>query len=204
MTSKLADQSSRQRFIEQNAHRRSEPRVPAPTCGTSRLGSRRGCVALASCSLMALLVPRGAAGSQTTPAAQPRIEQVPHRITQHVEAVHTIVRHSPGHSASHGACSMNRRPSRLSIPPQLGTLTGSPNPRKLKLASARMTPPTLMLKTMISGATMLGRTWRTRTCRVGEPTARAARKKSFSLVATTAPLTTREPPTPPARSPAPR
>ena len=42
----------------------------------------------------------------------------------------------PGHIASRGAISMNWRPSRLSMPPQLGTVVGSPNPRKLNDASA--------------------------------------------------------------------
>ena len=41
-------------------------------------------------------------------------------------------------------------------PPQLGTFTGSPKPRKLKLASAMMTLPTLMLKMTISGAAIVG------------------------------------------------
>ena len=71
----------------------------------------------------------------------------------------TIVRHSPGHSASRGATSMNSRPSRLSIPPQLGTEIGRPNPRKLSAASLMITPPTLMVKMMITGAAILGRTW---------------------------------------------
>ena len=93
---------------------------------------------------------------------------------------------------------MNRRPSRLSIPPQLGTWIDSPNSRNLSDASARITPPMLMLKITISGATMLGSTCRTNTSVVGAPSALAARKKSFSLVATTAPRTTLEPPTPPA------
>ena len=68
----------------------------------------------------------------------------------------TIVRHSPGHSASRGATSMNSRPSRLSIPPQLGTEIGRPNPRKLSAASLIITAPTLMVKMMMIGAAMLG------------------------------------------------
>ena len=41
----------------------------------------------------------------------------------------TTVSATPGHIASRGAISMNWRPSRLSMPPQLGTVVGSPNPR---------------------------------------------------------------------------
>ena len=57
---------------------------------------------------------------------------------------------------------MNSRPSRLSIPPQLGTEIGSPNPKKLSAASLIITPPTLIVKMMITGAAILGRTWRMR------------------------------------------
>ena len=71
---------------------------------------------------------------------------------------------------------MYLRPSRLSMPPQLGTFTDSPKPRKLKLGSAMMTLPTLMLKMTISGAAMLGSTWRTRIQRRRAPAASAAWK----------------------------
>ena len=57
----------------------------------------------------------------------------------------TTVRHRPGHTASRGAISMYLRPSRLSMPPQLGTVVGSPNPRKLNDASLITTAPMLML-----------------------------------------------------------
>jgi transposase InsO family protein len=40
---------------------------------------------------------------------------------------------------------MYRHPSRLSIPPQLGMVGGSPKPRKLREASAIITPPTVLL-----------------------------------------------------------
>ena len=59
-------------------------------------GSSMRYLALASCSLMAQLDRRGAAGSQTPPAAQPRIEQVSHGITQHVETVHHDRQAQPG------------------------------------------------------------------------------------------------------------
>ena len=84
------------------------------------------------------------------------------------------VRNRPGHSASRGASSMYLRPSWLSMPPQLGTFTGRPKSRKLKLASAMITLPTLMLKITISGAAMFGSTGRTRIRRRRAPAASAA------------------------------
>ena len=63
----------------------------------------------------------------------------------------TMVRHRPGQIASRGAISMYWRPSRLSIPPQLGTPAGRPNPRKLREASA-----TMMLPMEIEKITMIG------------------------------------------------
>jgi hypothetical protein len=62
------------------------------------------------------------------------------------------------------------------MPPQLGISGGRPYPRKLREASAIITPPMLMEKMMMTGAIILGRTWRTRIWRVGVPTALAARK----------------------------
>ena len=53
-----------------------------------------------------------------------------------------MVRQKPGQNASRGAISMYLRPSLLSMPPQLGTSGGRPNPRKLKEASATMFAPT--------------------------------------------------------------
>ena len=63
-----------------------------------------------------------------------------------------MVRKIPDHIASHGATCMYLRPSRLSRPPQLGTLKGSPKPRKLSDASVMMTVPMVMLKIMMMGA----------------------------------------------------
>ena len=71
---------------------------------------------------------------------------------------------------------MNSRPSRLSIPPQLGTEIGSPNPKKLSAASLMITAPTLMVKMMMTGAAMLGRTWRMRVRHLVLPIASAAWK----------------------------
>ena len=67
-----------------------------------------------------------------------------------------MVRHTPGHSARCGAISMYCRPSRLSMPPQLGMSGGRPKPRKLSAASDMITPPTLMLKMMMIGAAIEG------------------------------------------------
>ena len=50
-----------------------------------------------------------------------------------------MVRKIPGHIASHGATCMYLRPSRLSRPPQLGTLKGSP----IKEVRKRATPASL-------------------------------------------------------------
>ena len=69
---------------------------------------------------------------------------------------------------------MNSRPSRLSIPPQLGTEIGRPNPRKLSAASLMITAPTLMVNTMMIGAPILGRTWRTSVRHLVLPIASAA------------------------------
>ena len=79
-------------------------------------------------------------------AAQPGIEQVADRVAEHVEAVHHHRERHPGHIARRGAISMNWRPSRLSIPPQLGTVVGRPKPRKLRLDSAMMMPPMVIEK----------------------------------------------------------
>ena len=68
------------------------------------------------------------------------------------------------------------RPSRLSMPPQLGMSGGRPKPRKLSAASDMITPPTLMLKMMMIGAAMLGSTWRSSERRRELPIACAAWK----------------------------
>ena len=79
---------------------------------------------------------------------------------------------TPGHTASHGADSMNWRPSRLSMLPQSGADESIPKPRKLSEAAARMLPPTLTEKMMMTGGNRLGTG--VRVC--GEPIARAASK----------------------------
>ena len=58
------------------------------------------------------------------------------------------------------------RPSRLSIVPQLGTSGGSPKPRKLRLASAMIAQPIVMLV----------HTWRSSVRYDGLPMACAASK----------------------------
>ena len=87
---------------------------------------------------------------------------------------------------------MYLRPSRLSNPPQLGVLTGSPNPRKLREASAIITVPMVMLKMMMAGGKILGSTWRIRILHWEQPNALAASKYTFSLTPITAPRMTRE------------
>ena len=66
------------------------------------------------------------------------------------------------------------RPSRLSMPPQLGIWSGRPKPRKLNDASVMITAPMLMLKMTIIGAAILGSTWRTSVFPVEQPITAAA------------------------------
>ncbi|MFC1958124.1 sensor histidine kinase [Chloroflexota bacterium] len=51
---------------------------------------------------------------------------------------------------------MYLRPLSLSIPPQLGSGGGMPNPRKLMVASAKMAEPTVIVNRIIMGAITLG------------------------------------------------
>ena len=138
-------------------------------------------------------------GTQTTHTAlQPGIEQVSERITEHIQTVYTTtVRQRPGQIASHGANSMNRRPSLLSMPPHVATSGGRPKPRKLSEASAMMTPPMVTVKVMIMGAMMLGSTWRKMVLAALAPNASAAWRYIFSLTPMTALRAMREPPMPP-------
>ena len=87
----------------------------------------------------------------------------------------TSVRHAPGQNASHGATSMNWRPSWLSRPPQVGISRGSPNPRKLIEASLIITPPIVMLNPMMMMGTMLGTTCLRNVLHLSVPIASAAR-----------------------------
>ena len=94
-----------------------------------------------------------------------RDERVLHRVGMNSSSLGQIsatamVRKSPGHMANQGATCMYRRPSRLSRPPQLGTLSGNPKPRKLSEASVMMTAPMVMLKMTMMGASTFGSTWR--------------------------------------------
>ena len=108
----------------------------------------------------------------------------------------TIASDRPGQIASSGARSMNRRPSRLSMPPQLGCGGGMPKPRKLIVDSLRITAPSEMVNTTITGGQTCGRTWRSRMRQVPAPTARAASTYAFCLVLSTTPRTVRMLPMP--------
>ncbi|MBA7689503.1 hypothetical protein ES703_98011 [subsurface metagenome] len=81
----------------------------------------------------------------------------------------------------------------LGIPPQLGSGGGMPKPRKLRAASVRITPGTVVEKRIIMGAIILGRMCRVSILRVGQPIATAASTYTFSLMAITALLTSLEP-----------
>ena len=76
---------------------------------------------------------------------------------------------------------MYLRPSQLSIPPQVGSGGGTPNPRKLIIASVRIAFPTFRLKMTISGAIIFGKICRLSVFEVGEPIARAASTYTFSF-----------------------
>ena len=82
-------------------------------------------------------------------------------------------------NASRGAISMNSRPSRLSMPPQLETEIGRPNPRKLKDAWVTIAPPMLMLDMMLTTGMILGKTCRISDLILELPVAIAARKCRF-------------------------
>jgi hypothetical protein len=62
----------------------------------------------------------------------------------------------------------------LSMPPQAGAGGGTPKPRKLSAASARMALPRPSVAMTMIGATTLGRMWRSTTRRCPAPSARAA------------------------------
>jgi hypothetical protein len=64
----------------------------------------------------------------------------------------------PGHNAIQGAWNIYVRASPLSIPPQLGFGGGIPKPRKLKPASARIVPGIDIVKIIMIGARILGKT----------------------------------------------
>ena len=68
-----------------------------------------------------------------------------------------MVMQRPGASASHGARYMNERPEPDSMPPQVGAGGGTPRPRKARPDSARITAPTRVVNSTITGAITLGR-----------------------------------------------
>ena len=65
------------------------------------------------------------------------------------------------------------RPSAMMLP-QVGVSGGMPTPRNDRIASIRMAEAAMKVPCTISGATVLGRTWRTSSSGVGVPTAMAA------------------------------
>ncbi len=65
------------------------------------------------------------------------------------------------------------RPSAMMLP-QVGVSGGMPMPRKDRIASIRMAEPQMKVPCTISGAMVLGSTWRTSSVGVGVPTVMAA------------------------------
>ncbi|GAI62196.1 unnamed protein product [marine sediment metagenome] len=92
---------------------------------------------------------------------------------------------------------INSRPLPLSMPPQLGAGGGMPKPRKLRLASVRMTPGTVKEKLTIAGDRILGRICRIIILWVEQPIAAAACTYTFSLMAIVVLLANLEPVMPP-------
>src|SRR5437879_2452318 len=89
----------------------------------------------------------------------------------------------PGKMARYGAVSRLRRPSPLSIPPQVGVGGGVPRPRKLRAASMTMALPSQTVAMTRIGAKTFGSTWR-RTIRAGDaPEASAASTNVGCLMA---------------------
>jgi hypothetical protein len=103
---------------------------------------------------------------------------------------------TPGHKPIHGAISINVLPGPLIIPPQLGVGGGIPNPRKLKLASDKITTPIFVEKRIIIEAVIFRNIWRVSILHVEQPMTCAADMYIFSLILITAPLIIREPPIP--------
>src|SRR5207249_934821 len=101
---------------------------------------------------------------------------------------------TPGKIARYGAVSRFRRPSPLSIAPQVGVGGGVPRPSKLTAASMTMAFPSHTVAMTRIGANTFGSTCRA-TIRPGEaPKARAASMNVCCLTASTVPRTTREAP----------
>ena len=102
------------------------------------------------------LLPAGAVAAE--PATLAGVQQVAHRVAEHVEAVHDHGQAHPRPQRQVRGDLQVLAPLPLSMPPQLGMSGGSPKLRMLSAAAAMITPPTLLLKMMI-GAAMLGSTW---------------------------------------------
>ena len=64
---------------------------------------------------------------------------------------------TPGQIAIQGALYMYERPEPLSISPQEGYGGGTPNPKKLSVASTRITAPKALVATMMIGAMTFGK-----------------------------------------------
>src|SRR5215470_5236019 len=117
--------------------------------------------------------PLSAAGGAGAGPAEARIEHVAEASPSMLKPKTAREMAAPGKMAIHGARCMKERPEPASMAPQDGRGGGTPRPRKESEDSARMTPPSPMVATMITVASRFGTTWRSTTRRCGVPMARA-------------------------------
>ena len=92
----------------------------------------------------------------------------------------------PGKRAIHQATTMKPRPS-ATICPHEGSGGGTPRPRKLRVASSRITDPTCRVANTMMVLKTLGRMWRDMIRAGEEPMERANTTKSRSLTLSTSP-----------------
>ncbi len=96
----------------------------------------------------------------------------------------------PGKKATHQAATTSSRPS-ATIRPQAGVGRGMPTPRKLRVASSRITWPTSRVASTVMVLTTLGKMWRVRMRKVEAPATLDLATKSRFLRARVSPRTRR-------------
>ena len=127
--------------------------------------------------------PRGAITALTAPLFW--VEQVSEGISKHAYSVDDKAQRQTRPYCQPGPPQHIRDPFRTKHAPQLGVGGGMPRPRKLRLASERMIPGTIVVYRTMMGAMILGRIWRISTLEVELPIARAASRYKSSLVSVT-------------------
>ena len=155
---------------QQPCHPRAADRTTGP-------GQRASGVTPGAERMRALSNRPGGIGTQppaTTP--QPRVEQVAHRVSEHVEAVHHDGEEDAG---PHG---QPRRHLHVAAPltaqqaAPAGNAQGQPEAEKAQAGLGDDDGPMVMLKMMMMGANTFGSTWRSIVRHPGLPTALAAWK----------------------------